>query len=144
MLTEKEESLLRNDLRNRTPLSSVNPVPVDNQMSIGHHIRSLVAGIVRPLQILAGQPVPPTDGRPGRAVAAEDTDLLERTKKFRRPKETMMQFHARTGLGAAQIRTMGPREIENFLAVAEQNEEREAVPGMFDPRPRPSKFFLEV
>jgi hypothetical protein len=143
MLSELEEQLLRTDLKNRTPMSPVNPGAVDNQMTLGQHIQRLMAKVF-PMPIVAGQPEPATDNRTIRPVAAEEPELLARTKKFRRPKETMMQFHARTGLGAAQIRGMSQREIENFLAVVEQNDERAAVPAIFEPKPRPSKFYLEV
>jgi hypothetical protein len=49
--------------------------------------------------------------------APEDPILLHRTEHVRLPRETMLEFHARTGLGASQIRTMSLEEIAHFVAV---------------------------
>ncbi len=53
----------------------------------------------------------------------DDAELLEKTKHVRLKNEVMGQFHARVGLGAAQILSMTKDEIAHFVAVVTAREE---------------------
>jgi hypothetical protein len=94
-----------------------------SQMSIGQYLGRLLKRS-RPTVVISGQPDKPVDGRPGhRFVGVDvDTELLERTAHVRKPKETMMQFFSRVGLGASQIREMSKDQITHFVEVVSQQE----------------------
>jgi hypothetical protein len=97
-----------------------------------------------PMVIAAG-PAPGTrEGKPGPKVVGDDPELLDCTSHVRATKETMMQFFARTGLGAHQIRTMSKSEITKFVATVSIHEEvKPPQAGVFG-GPAPQRFVLEA
>jgi hypothetical protein len=113
------------------------------QPSLGQFLGRLLTGL-RPMTVLAGQPLPPRDGKPGQQAAAEDGVLLERTAHVRKPKETMLEFFARVGLGSAQIRSMDKGEITRFVKVAmDSAQDRETIDvKFFEPKAVPPRFVL--
>lgn len=141
MLTPQEENLLKDLARKNAPLQVVNPGPTsDSQMSTGQYVASLIRKWTSPLPIIAGANSDTIDNRLRRSYVGEDDELLARTSHVRRRKETMLQFYARVGLGAAQILTMTKSEITHFVSVAEQNEPWE--PKLFEPKPLPQRFMI--
>ena len=101
----------------------------------------------KPMQVLAGPALSPVNGV-ARAVAGEDKELLEKTKglrvKVQDPlggfgkrclrDETLMEFFARTGISAHQVRTLTRRELERLHAVVEQHQVRTTPLGALPPR----------
>jgi len=105
-------------------------------------LRGLLDRWTSPMKVLAGPTAGPQDNQIPRPVAGEDQELLERTKHVRLKGERMMQFYARVGLGAAQIRNMSFDEITRFCDVAEENLEQ--IPKVFEPRPTPRKIKIAL
>jgi hypothetical protein len=117
------------------------PVSPNAQGEYGY-LRNLLDGWVTPLKVVAGPVQGPVDNRAPRPVAGEDSELLEKTKHVRLKGERMMQFYARVGLGAAQIRTMSFDEITRFCDVAEETLEQ--TPKVFEPRPTSRKIKIAL
>jgi hypothetical protein len=99
----------------------------------------------QPMVITAG-PAPGTrEGKPGPRVLGDDAELLDRTAHVRTKKETMMQFFARVGLGANQIRTMSKSEISKFVEIVSANATDDVrPPSSTFGRPAPQRFVLEA
>ncbi len=113
------------------------------QMSTGLYMGRMLDRIIPPI-VLAGPDYSTPDGRLRLKRQGEDQALLEKTAHVRRPKETMMEFFARVGLGAAQIRTMNKEEISRFVEVATK-QEIEAGPTTWvplAPKVVPSRFVM--
>jgi len=93
------------------------------EMSVGQYLGRLLKRS-RPTVVISGQPDKPVDGRAVRRFVGVDADieLLERTAHVRKPKETMMQFFSRVGLGVSQIREMNKDQITHFVEVVSQQE----------------------
>jgi hypothetical protein len=103
----------------------------------------LYASVTGPMPTF-GSPLPTRDGRPVPKVIGDAQDLLDRTAHVRKPKERMMQFFARTGLGAAQIRTMTRDEIAHFVNCVSHNERGYGDQAHFEPRVMPKLLLLDI
>ena len=144
MLSEQEEQALRQDLKNRQPMKPVNEI-IDRQATVGQFLKGLLARVVAPV-VVSGPPLPsPVDGHAPLRSRGDDEQLLAKTAHVRKKDERLMEFYARTGLGAAQIREMSRKQIEEFVEVAAL-QEQPPVPAMLveGPRPLPRKLFIEV
>jgi hypothetical protein len=108
----------------------------------GRYLARLVKS-AEPMVIVAGPSLGTREGKPGPRVVGDDKELLDRTAHVRSKKETMMQFFARTGLGAYQIRTMSKSEISHFVETASQHESVQPPTSTFG-RPAPQRFVLEA
>jgi hypothetical protein len=99
-----------------------------------------------PMVCVAG-PAPATrEGRPGPKFIGDDTELMEKTKHVRKPKERLMEFYARTGIGAHQVRTLSKPALTALVQTVSANANEDVKPpqaGAFG-RPAPQKFLLEA
>jgi hypothetical protein len=101
-----------------------------NERAIGRQIEN-----ARPMPIVAG-PVGAAINGVSRRVIGDDAVLLARTQHLRLKKETMGQFHSRTGIGANQILTLSLKELESLYKITQLQEKIEAPKAT----PIPSKF----
>lgn len=104
------------------------------------------------------EPVQPTIGQwIGKALDAitgkmrpvdhdADIEVRDRVRHVMKPKEKLMEFYARTGLGKPQIMIMSRDEISLFVEQAERNRAAEALPRpqAFEPKQPPHKFLLRT
>jgi hypothetical protein len=114
------------------------------QMSLGQYLGRLLDRVVPPT-VVSGPLHRSPDGKFNWARRGEDPELLERTRCARGPKETVMEFIARTGLGAHQIRSMSREEILRFVAVVSQQDEFTGHPTTWvplEPKTIPAKFLM--
>jgi len=96
-----------------------------------------------PMVITAG-PAPGTrEGKPGPKVLGDDAELLEKTKHVRRSKECLMEFYARTGVGAHQVRTLSKSDITTLVETVSKNEDLQPPISAFG-GPAPRRFVLEA
>lgn len=144
MLNETEEQSLRKIVKDNSPMRPVNQI-IDRQMTVGQYIGGLLKSL-RPMPVVAGaSDAAPVDNRPIRTTVGEDTELLVKTEHVRKKGEKLMQFFARTGLGAAQIRPMSKGEITRFVETVSQHEPVQAPRELTEgPRPRPQRFVLDM
>jgi hypothetical protein len=105
-----------------------------NERNVGRQIRD-----ARPMVVVAGPSGPPRNGIAQRR-AEEDPDLLAKVKPFLRKGETIMQWFARTGIGAHQLLTYTHRDLKHLVAVVEGNRAEDT--GAIEPKRSsiPSKF----
>jgi hypothetical protein len=126
-MTPQEEKILQDIVRERMPMTPVNPQTgidtSDTSVSVGQHIKKLMARVTAPLPVIAGSAPVPTDNRITPKIVGDDEHLLAKTSHVRKPNEGIMAFVARTGLGVSQIRTMSKDEIRRFVEVVAQNEQ---------------------
>ncbi len=146
MFTDRETAALKRLAQEHMPLASSENVGASqqkNQGTEGQAIMRMLSRVTGPMQVVGGSALPPRDGRPAMRVGGveADSELLEKTKHVRRKGELMMQFFARTGCGAWQIRTSSKSEIAHFCETAQQNEE--PIPStLFEAKRVPPKFIL--
>jgi hypothetical protein len=86
----------------------------------------------------------PRDNMPVAKLIGDAPELLEKTAHVRKAKEKMMQFHARVGLGAAQIRMMSKDEISHFVETVSKNDEGFIRAQDMEPRVLPSRIVLDI
>lgn len=91
-----------------------------NEQNLSRQIRD-----AKPMPVVAG-PVGPGMNGVARKHLGDDSVLLARTQHLRLKRETMGQFHARTGIGANQILTFSLKELERLYKVTQQQEKVEA------------------
>jgi hypothetical protein len=74
----------------------------------------------------------------------DDPSVLGRIKHVLKPKEKLLEFYARTGLGKSQLMTMSRDEIKCFVAQAEANRKQEPLPPpeAYEPRRIPARMML--
>jgi hypothetical protein len=101
-----------------------------NERNIGRAIEN-----AKPMPVVAGPAGPAVNGV-ARKHLGDDSVLLARTQHLRLKRETMGQFHARTGIGANQILTLSLKELEYLYKVTQQQEKVEPPKAT----PIPSKF----
>ena len=103
-----------------------------------------ILNVKAPMPVMGGPDPVPTDSAIMRTRVSDDAELLKRTEHVRRPKEVMMQFYARTGLGKSQILTMTKDEISKFVEIAEQSAKDTAQVNVrdFEPKRVPPRFVL--
>jgi hypothetical protein len=112
--------------------------------SVGATIKRLVERVTGPLPILGGQGLPSTEGKPGKQVFGvnEDPVLLDRTRHLRKNGEQMIEWFARTSIGAHAVRNSSRDELDKMYKLAISNPEND-VPAMFEIRRPPSRFPLK-
>ena len=86
-----------------------------------HGLISRLTAAAKPPVVVAGVPMPVREGRVVK-VLGDDSELLSKTTHVRHAGERLIQFHARTGLGAAQIRSMSRDQIAEFVNTVERND----------------------
>jgi hypothetical protein len=74
-----------------------------------------------PMPFVGAHKPDPKNGRGVRWVG-EPQDLLDKTASLRFKDERMGQFHARTGIGAAQIRSLFVTELKRLVDITSMNE----------------------
>lgn len=117
-----------------------------SEVSTGNWLARILANVHAPMQIISGPALTGTREGVARArVVGDDPVLLEKTKHVRNKKETMMQFFARTGIGAHQVRTLTKDALASLVDVATKNseyEEHSSAAVFFQPKPMPTRFLL--
>jgi hypothetical protein len=111
--------------------------------STGGYISRLLKSVSGSMPIVAGLAPGTREGIPGPRSIGDDPVLLEKTAHVRAKKEKMMEFFARTGLGAYQIRTMSKGEISKFVEVASANEDIKPPQMSIYGKPAPQNFVLD-
>lgn len=101
-----------------------------NERNIGKQIEN-----AKPMPVVAG-PVGPAINGVAHKHLGDDSVLLARTQHLRLKRETMGQFHSRTGIGAHQILTLTLKQLEHLYKVTQLNEKVEAPKAS----PIPAKF----
>jgi len=144
MLTVKEEVQVQKLLRDSAPMPVMNPNHgVDNTTSYdeGQYMARLMRNL-KPLRVLAGNPLGPVDGRIPQQFLGEDESILKKISHVIRKGEKLMQFFSRVGLSLSQSRTMSKNEISRFVQQSEANAMAEPDKNFFEPRPLPNKITI--
>jgi hypothetical protein len=142
MQQQKEKAMNTHDV------SNIEQANAKAESNFGNFMARLLARVTGPMPILGGSGLPPMEGKPGRKVTGVDADpvLLERTKNLRKKNESMMEFFARTLIGAHAIRTASKEELARMYQVAisnpEYRENETVVFETFTPRRPPTRFIL--
>jgi hypothetical protein len=119
------------------------PVPANAEGEY-NFLRRILNSWTSPMRVVAGPVQGPVDNRSPRPSAGESQELLDRTEHVRGKKEPMSSFHARTGLGKAQIMEMSREEITRFVAIAEQNAAEEPGTNYFAPKSTSKKIRISL
>lgn len=107
----------------------------------------LMDSVRGPMPIVAGSALPSREGLPGRPLLGvnADSELLAKTKHLRHKDESMMEFFARTMIGAHTIRNVSKAELDHLYEVATSNpdyQENHAVTLTFEPKARPTRIIF--
>jgi len=104
-------------------LSNANSAHEAANVGIGAHIARLMARVTGPMPLISTTAQPTREGVPGPRVIGDDPELLALTQHVRKPKEPLMSFYARTGIGPAQIRDLSKAELSDRVELARKNAE---------------------
>ena len=98
-------------------MSEINP----QHLSFGQVLGRIIAAYKRAPKMQAVDP-------------NSDPETIERVRHVLRPKEKLLEFFARTGLGKAQVATMTRSQITRFVEQVERNKANEPSTAHFEPR----------
>jgi hypothetical protein len=128
-------------------LSNANAAHEKANVGIGAHIARLLARVTGPMPIISATAQPTREGVPGPRVIGDDPGLLDLTKHVRKPKEKMLEFYARTGIGPVEIRSLCTTELARRVELAEQNAEADGynvARSFFEAKAMPSRLRIAI
>jgi hypothetical protein len=108
------------------------------------YLSRLIKSVTGPMPVSAGPVQATREGRPFLKSIGDDAELLEKTKHVRRPKECLMEFYARTGIGAHQVRTLSMADLNTLVETVSKNEAVQPPQAGAFGRPAPQRFVLEA
>src|SRR5579871_3025893 len=100
MLSAVEEAFLRQQIRNNTPMSVVNPQPAQTESAAEQRILEKQINSLPKMQV---------------SDPNQDWGIINLVSHVMRKNEKLMEFYARVGLSRAQIATMSKSEISKFV-----------------------------
>jgi hypothetical protein len=123
--------------------SNLNAAHQASQMSMGTFLAREIVKVTGPMPVVGGlAPSGTNEGRPHAKVVGDDEELLQLTAHVRKPKERLMEFYSRCGIGPGQIRSFTPDELTRRVEIATQNNLDDLV--AFESRPVPTKLFINA